>query len=84
MSVLLRVVVAGMGVTLFVFTVYAFSVGAAGMLDGARSECCPRCGRHGLVVRGSIHPVGCLHPSGRQRLRHLRDTWSGGVHLGHR
>ena len=54
MSVFLWVVVVALGVALFAFSVYAFAEGGLGMLEGARFERCPRCGRHGLVARGRL------------------------------
>ncbi len=84
MSVFLWVVGVALAVVLFGFTVYAFAMGGLGTLEGARFERCPRCGRHGLVVQGRIRAQGCPHLSYRQRLRHWWDTWSAGLHLGHR
>jgi len=77
-------VVVALGGLLFVFSLYAFGMGGAGMLEGARFERCSGCGRHGLVVKGRLHARGCPYPSYRQRIHHLRDSWSGCVHLGHR
>ena len=83
MSVFLWVVVVALGVALFAFSVYAFAEGGLGMLEGARFERCPRCGRHGLVARGRLHAGGCPHPWYGWPLRHLREVGSGGLHLGH-
>jgi ribosomal protein L37E len=82
-TVFLWLAVALLAVLLFSFSVYAFAVGGAGMLEGASFERCPRCGRHGLVLRDRLHAKGCPHPSYRQRWRHWRDAWSSGLHLGH-
>ena len=59
MSVFLWVVVVALGVALFAFSVYAFAEGGLGMLEGARFERCPRCGRHG---------AGGARPAARWRL----------------
>ena len=83
LNLFLWVVLVALGLVLFGFTVYAFAEGGLGLLSGARFERCPRCGRHGLVVRGQLHPRGCPHPSYRQRLRHSWETWSAGLHIGH-
>jgi len=83
MSVLLWVAVVALGLLLFGFTVYASAIGGLGILEGARFERCPRCGRHGLVVQGRIHAQGCPHRSLRQGLRHIWHAWSAGLHLGH-
>jgi hypothetical protein len=83
MAVFLWVVVVGLGVVLFAFSVYAFAEGGLGILSGARFERCPRCGRHGLAGPGRLHARGCPHPSYRQRLRHLREVGLGNLHLGH-
>jgi hypothetical protein len=82
-SAFIWVVVVSLGVVLFSFSVYAFAVGGAGLLEGASFERCPRCGRHGLVLRGRVHAKGCPHPSHRQRWRHWRESCPGGMHLGH-
>jgi hypothetical protein len=82
MTVLLWFVVVAVGVALFGFSVYAFAEGGLGLLSGARFERCAVCGRHGLVVRGPLHAGGCPHPSYRQRLRHLWEVGSGGLHFG--
>jgi hypothetical protein len=83
MSVFVWVVVMALGVVLFIFSVYAFAEGGLGLLKGARFERCPRCGGHGLVVRGALHAGGCPHTSYHRRLRHLWELGPGRLHFGH-
>lgn len=81
MSVFLWVVVVGLGLVLFIFSVYAFTVGGEGVFSAERYVRCPRCGRHGLAAGGQLHPCGCPHPSTRSRLHHLAEAR---VHVRHR
>jgi hypothetical protein len=83
LTVFLWVVVVALGLMFFAFSIYALAEGLLGMLSGARFERCPRCGHHGLAVGGQLHARGCPHPSYHQRLRHLREVGSGGLHFGH-
>lgn len=81
MIVFLWVVVGVLGVLVFSFSVYAFAEGGLGILEGARFERCPRCGRHGLAVSGRLHEEGCPHASYRQRFRHRWGAWWSALHL---
>lgn len=58
------------------FMAYASTIGGLGVLTHSRYERCPRCGHHGLVHEGRLHPVDCPHRGshrldGAQRLLHL-------------
>jgi hypothetical protein len=83
MTALLWAVLIILGGALMAFTAYAAIVGGIGALGGGRFERCPRCGRHGLSVRGPLHPDGCPPQRHADRLAHLWHGWPHGVHLGH-
>ena len=60
---------------MLVFAAYASTVGGMGVLTQSSYERCPRCGHHGLVHGGRLHPAVCP-PSHSVRVGHL-------VHAGH-
>lgn len=74
------VVVAG---GLMAFTTYAAIMGALGAVFGTRFERCPRCGRHGLVLDGPLHPYGCPHPSSATGLSHIWHALPHDLHVRH-
>jgi len=59
MADLLWLVAITLSAALLVAATWAAVVGGLGALTGARFERCSRCGRHGLIRRGQLHPGGC-------------------------
>lgn len=71
-----------LGGSLMAFSAYAAITGGIGAVGGARYERCPKCGHHGLVIRGTLHPFGCP-PSPVLRLAHAVYEPSHGGHYRH-
>lgn len=81
MVVFLWVIGALLVAALASFMAYASTVGGLGVLTRSRYERCPRCGHHGLVRQGRLHPGSCP-PAAGHRLARLAHGGHG-LHLPH-